>query len=269
MHYFDTFHHEIILTGEINLVTGLHIGRGSTGLFGTDDEVVKTPDGSPYIPGSSLKGVLRAALERISSFPTLPRDGYASPCISTDKDGLCLDTSPISKVENRQNMSAQQIADKVAQGSCPLCHLFGNKMMAGKVQFFDASVVKQSWINQYDYRDGVGIDRDTGTAKEGVKYDFEVVPAGTAFHFRVRALNLAKPELQWLLVGLELLRQGEITLGGKVTRGLGRVAGSNWEVIERTPDTFLRSLFHSEQTAVPFSDYVQSHIGALLEGEHV
>lgn len=52
-------------TGSIKLVTGLHIGAGNEEVHigGIDNEVVKDPNGNPYIPGSSLKGKIRSLLE--------------------------------------------------------------------------------------------------------------------------------------------------------------------------------------------------------------
>lgn len=54
------------LTGQIELVSGLHIGSGNTEMHigGTDNPIIKNPaNGQPYIPGSSLKGKMRSLLE--------------------------------------------------------------------------------------------------------------------------------------------------------------------------------------------------------------
>lgn len=54
-------------TGTIQCVTGLAIrsNSGELGIGGADSEVIKNPiTGEPYLPGSSLKGKLRAQLER-------------------------------------------------------------------------------------------------------------------------------------------------------------------------------------------------------------
>lgn len=57
------------LKGQIELITGLHIGAGDTEMHigGTDSPVVKHPQTlQPYIPGSSLKGKIRSLLELYS-----------------------------------------------------------------------------------------------------------------------------------------------------------------------------------------------------------
>lgn len=57
---------KIIYTGTIELQTGLHIGGNPSSLEigGIDSPVIKTAGKVPYIPGSSLKGKLRALLAR-------------------------------------------------------------------------------------------------------------------------------------------------------------------------------------------------------------
>ena len=57
---------KLILEGEIHCESGLHIGagKGSLEIGGADNPVVKDAFGIPYIPGSSLRGRLRALLEQ-------------------------------------------------------------------------------------------------------------------------------------------------------------------------------------------------------------
>ena len=54
------------ITGEIELLTGLHIGGGDADMHigGIDNPVIKHPvTQQPYIPGSSVKGKMRSLLE--------------------------------------------------------------------------------------------------------------------------------------------------------------------------------------------------------------
>jgi len=57
---------KIILKGKIKAETGLRVGTGreSIEIGGIDLAVVKLPDGTPYIPGSSIKGKMRSLMER-------------------------------------------------------------------------------------------------------------------------------------------------------------------------------------------------------------
>jgi CRISPR-associated protein Csm3 len=59
---------KLIFEGDLTCETGLHIGagKGSLEIGGADNPVVKDAFGRPYIPGSSLRGKLRALLEHAS-----------------------------------------------------------------------------------------------------------------------------------------------------------------------------------------------------------
>src|SRR5689334_5732032 len=57
---------KLILEGELHCETGLHVGagKGSLEIGGSDNPVVKDAFGRPYVPGSSLRGKMRALLEQ-------------------------------------------------------------------------------------------------------------------------------------------------------------------------------------------------------------
>lgn len=67
---------KIFITGAILTETGLHIGGSKDGLDigGVDLSVIKTHDGRPFIPGSSLKGKLRSLLARIEGSQKVARN---------------------------------------------------------------------------------------------------------------------------------------------------------------------------------------------------
>ncbi len=62
-----TLRGKVIITGEIEAVTGLHIGGAAAGLDigGIDNPIIRHPvTREPYIPGSSLRGKMRSLLDR-------------------------------------------------------------------------------------------------------------------------------------------------------------------------------------------------------------
>ena len=74
------------IRGRILLKTGLHIGAGNDDVHigGIDSAVVKTADGLPYIPGSSMKGKIRSLLELsegVSSDKPMDRERYRDSLI--------------------------------------------------------------------------------------------------------------------------------------------------------------------------------------------
>src|SRR5438477_13160132 len=61
---FETLSRRVVLRGTVELASGLHIGSGRVAAVSeSDNPVVKDFFGRPYVPGSSLKGTLRAAVE--------------------------------------------------------------------------------------------------------------------------------------------------------------------------------------------------------------
>ena len=82
-------------------------------------------------------------------------------------------------------------------------------------------------------RDGVAINAVTRTAIDERKFDMELLAAGTTFPIR---LELALPASRKLLlleamaIALQGLERGEIPLGGRKRRGLGRCRVSTWRV---------------------------------------
>jgi CRISPR/Cas system CSM-associated protein Csm3 (group 7 of RAMP superfamily) len=75
----------------------------------------------------------------------------------------------------------------------------------------------------YDIRDGVGIDRDTGTSRDGAKYNYEVTPAGTKFELYIIGDNLDDKDLSLFKLCINLLKSGDISIGGMTSRGLGSI----------------------------------------------
>jgi len=258
--YFDRFENQIMIQGLLVLDSPLHIGDGNKQIFGPDNSVVKTHDHQPYIPGSSLKGVLRSFLERIAH--TLPYDPneYAAPCLSvSSKEQLCSwkyrDKNARDQLLQKLDGDEEQFQQTLARQSCPICHLFGNQLRAAKVKIRDATVC-HPWAEQYFTRQGNAIDRDTGKVAGRHLYDFEVVPAGTTFQFQLLADNLSPTEQLWLAVALESLRKGHLTIGGKVARGLGHVHGENWTVQKITGKELLPYLLGKESQPLPFDQFL-------------
>jgi CRISPR-associated RAMP protein (TIGR02581 family) len=207
------------LHGVIMLETALHIGTGQASAT-TDAGVVRDFQGRAFIPGSSLKGAFRSAVERRVEWLGL------WSCLLDDQ--ACLTNKRTDDVMNGKPWHEQSLEwrlRKMETELCDTCQLFGSTVLGGKVQVDDASLseevelVAQSLI---EVRDGVGIDRDAGTAVDQAKFDYEVVPSLTAFRFYLTAENLSKPDWALLALGLLEMMNGNVPLGGKSTRGLGR-----------------------------------------------
>ena len=79
----------------------------------------------------------------------------------------------------------------------------------------------KEWANVVQVRDGVVIDRDSQTAVDGLKYDYEVVPSGSRFALHVDLDDPRDQDLALLGAALFEWRSGS-SIGGFTSRGLGR-----------------------------------------------
>lgn len=226
---------KLFLEGDMVCETGLHIGagKGSLDLGGADNPVVKDAFGRPYVPGSSLRGRLRALLEHA--------DGLVGPA-----DLIFL-----------SRRRGQEV--RIHQSELPgdeICLLFGRN--AGRLEkasgeTIDATAATPSRLTVYDapldlesitvqMRENLddeltevksenAIDRITCQANPRT---LERVPAGARFKVRLAMDILCEEDRE--LVGrlAEALRLLEDdSLGGGGSRGSGRVRFSNWKALWR------------------------------------
>jgi len=159
----------------------------------------------PFLPGSSLKGVLRSGVEM------LLRGLGERACHVTDQNDRC----------------------KKADDRCRACLLFGSTEGASVVLVEDGlpwppgaaeeerSQAARGIEERRALRAGVGIDRQTGSVRVG-PFDYEVL-SGVRFYPTIRLRNAEPWQAGALAAGLELLDDGMLRLGWGTTKGLGRV----------------------------------------------
>ena len=220
--YFDKFTRRVDITATLRCLTALRIGAGksTTDITSSDLPILRGADGQPLIPGSSLKGVLRSAVESIlRSIPENPDEVKRWACDPFAEDQRrCVPTKDPSDTDKRERMRKQRERMK---DLCRACRTFGAPSYASHVLFRDARTRERVRVER---RDGVAIDRDLGRVSGQRKYDFEVVPEGTTFDFGV-SIDSAEGWQEGLVVlSLDILHEGFARVGGATSRGLGRVA---------------------------------------------
>ncbi len=145
---FEKLENRAILEYTITTKSDLHVGGHSTiEPAEVDNPVIKNSEGYPIIPGSSLKGILRTETERLLR-------------------GLGVKVCDIFERSERGGCN-----------KCAVCKLFGGKDLASSIRIKDSTALQKKTL----IRDGVAIDRHKRKAKDGGKFDFEVVPKGTSF----------------------------------------------------------------------------------------
>jgi CRISPR-associated RAMP protein (TIGR02581 family) len=243
---FTAFSSRLRVRGVLQTATALRIGSGGGGGPTEHDlPVLKDLHGRPYIPGSSFKGAYRAHLERL-----LRGMGESLACPSTSRPREagklpgCLTQADVEELKRKYEGDPAGLSREILESSCWTCSLLGAPWLASKVLVRDLTVDPATWFDRYLIRDGVGIDRDTETAAEGLKYDFEAVPAGSEFRFEMVIENASDAELGLALLGLREFEEGYVPLGGATSRGLGDVRlVLDWEKSEWLKAENLRAYF--------------------------
>ncbi|MBD1858243.1 MULTISPECIES: RAMP superfamily CRISPR-associated protein [Leptolyngbya] len=108
----------------------------------------------------------------------------------------------------------------------------GNKGHASFVIVEDALI---STLAPIEIRDGVGIDRRSGTAADKSKYNRAILPKGTTFPLALTIEIQDSTEIQSAIEALlDALCAGMIRLGAAKTRGLGKVKLSEPKLLTET-----------------------------------
>jgi CRISPR-associated RAMP protein (TIGR02581 family) len=211
---------KVRVTGVVVFETGWRIGSGKEGETLSDLGVVLGAEGEPVLPGSSLKGKLRGTCEQLAHAL-----GMTACLLNYDASGIdCTsDVKHYHRVLRREYQEAQRqsLADRLAwidQKTCDVCKLFGSPVRAARVRCSDGRAETPGVVQ---VRDGVVLDRDSHTAVDGLKYDYEVVSAGSRFGFRLDLDNPSDNDLALLGAGLFEWHAGA-SIGGFTSRGLGR-----------------------------------------------
>lgn len=184
-----------------------------------------------FLPGSSLKGIFRSHSEKIAS--SLKPRVVCYPFAGGEEKEANLELrrrdfrdscgerfTRYAKQSTEQREQLDRRTDLIYHDSCPICRLYGSTGFIGRVAISDAYLVSRSITEQ---RDGIGIDRLTGGASHGVKFELEVVSRDVAFETTIHLRNFEIWQLGMLFVVLQDMEDGLLRIGSGRSRGLGNV----------------------------------------------
>ena len=225
----------IVIEGQLVLETPTSLGNGET-LGPTDMNLLRDPvdPSKALLTGTSIAGALRSYLREV-------RHGYGERSPKT---------SPVISL-----FGVRREGDDGAQ----------SLLIVDDARSEDPAAV--------EIRDGVRINPATGTAKEGAKFDMELLQAGTTFRLRFELL-IPKTEdetalKEALAQTLHGFKEGEIPLGARKRRGFGRCRVDGWQVTTydlTTPDGIVAWLQEDGNLTQPF-DTVAEGLGVALPKE--
>jgi CRISPR-associated protein Csm3 len=278
---------KVRIFGDLVVETGLHIGGGGENLDigGLDKPVIRNPlTREPYIPGSSLKGKLRAILERLLDKP-LNRKGsrdtfrYESDDLlsgASENGGAFIRfegarTCPISRLfgstgttcyvktieGSKENLIEDKAKKVLLEGveyseikgrNCPARLIVRDSHLlpesASRLKTIDTGLYMTEWKFEN------GLDRITAAANPR---QIERVPAGSKFQFEivytVEDLEQAKEDLKNLCMALAILEDD--ALGGHGSRGYGKVSFQNFEFSYRNMAQYQQAMADTKTEIVP------------------
>ncbi len=211
---------KIRLTTFLVFDTAWRIGSGKEGETMSDLGVVLDPISQPVLPGSSLKGKLRSTCETLSHAL-----GLRACMLNYEASGVKC-TSDVNYYHNvrgtYQEAFQKGLRDRlqwIEENTCDVCKLFGSPMQASRLCISDGML--KEWASVVQVRDGVVIDRDSQTAVNGLKYDYEVIPSGSRFEICIDLENPTDQDMALLGAALFEWHSGS-SIGGFTSRGLGR-----------------------------------------------
>ena len=166
-----------------------------------------------YLPGSSLKGALRAHCERIvrTLGGNRPSRGRVWACDPLKQDAPC------RKLEDRHEENTAAIY----RDSCTVCKVFGSTDIAAHSRISDAYPIDSTKI-QREERNGVAIDRVFGSVAVG-PFNFEVITAGE-FTTNITLKNFTTAQLALIALAIRDFDQQRVSIGFAKSRGLGQVS---------------------------------------------
>jgi CRISPR-associated protein Csm3 len=218
---------KVRLSGKIKAETGLHIGGSKTALDigGIDLNVIKTAEGVPFIPGSSLKGKLRSILAREHGSIGISRPKWDSDKKNAYDDGIDVIRELFGTAGDKKEGCPSRIMVRDASLDSTL---FDAQRENGIFSELEMDYTESKWENT--------IVRKSGTAIN--PRPVERVPAGAEFNFEIiyNVFNEGKTKrlehLNALIKALRILEDDY--LGGQGSRGYGKISFKDVEFRYKT-----------------------------------
>ncbi|MGF2013961.1 RAMP superfamily CRISPR-associated protein [Nostoc sp. DedVER01b] len=165
---------------------------------------------SIYLPGSSLKGAIRAHAERIVR--TVGKDRR-----DPNNSDILWANDPLS---DKYDYIQKKSASDIYKLSSFTDQMFGNTSIASRVRIEDAYPDKSQPL-KIEERNGVAIDRVFGSVAVG-PFNYQVCTTGE-FHTKIHLKNFTLAQLGLIGLVLRDLNDGWFGLGFAKSRGLGTV----------------------------------------------
>lgn len=223
-----------------------------------------------YLPGSSLKGAIRAHAERIVR--TVGHPEYEKPSntelvwannpLDTDKYDYLYENP-----QAEQGVKKKLPAPRIYKESSFTDQIFGNIAIASRFRIEDA-YPDTSVPLKIEERNGVAIDRVFGSVAHG-PFDYQVCTAG-AFNTKIHLKNFSLAQLGLIALVLRDLNAGWFGIGFAKSRGLGIVRVEYNSAVVQYPGCILgdNNKIYSFGSSTPWDKIYLLGAGKFLRGDN-
>ncbi|OQY97698.1 MAG: hypothetical protein B6D35_14365 [Candidatus Brocadia sp. UTAMX2] len=191
-------------------------------LAGSDHASIRDKEGNPFLPPSTIRGVLRSRAEQI-----LRTLNPASACDSAHDAFSCA-----AKLEARKKKEEQKGIDyeppweKLEDGTllCMGCLLFGSAFLGSRL-LFQTGAYNRDKSHDEVLQHFVAIDRFTGGAKEGAKYDALPLYNVLFSDCKIIIKDFSLWQIGLLALVMKDVMQSDIRMGFGTRKGYGQAVG--------------------------------------------
>lgn len=269
---------ETYIGGFIRNVEPLRIGSGREPSLGApiDLAVLRIQYGDyslPYVPGSSLKGVVRSMATTIARTMGMPVcTGLArETCMDKKIEGPKGKQKMEDVIKRLMSEKSEEAMKFFWEKACLMCKIFGSPGYKGKIYFEDAYPIDEQGrvlLTRTGARTGIAINRRTGAAMKHALYTVEYVEPNSRFRFNIYCMSLPNYALGLIGLVLRMMHEGHVKIGGFKTRGFGRVEIENLRIRSRdflsSPDFVMKSLEEDMDREVDVRDLAKVENGWLV-----
>ncbi|BDD12951.1 type III-A CRISPR-associated RAMP protein Csm3 (plasmid) [Fulvitalea axinellae] len=217
--------HKVIVRGSIRVVTGLHIGgSGSDMEIGGLDQnnIIKTAQGVPYIPGSSLKGKLRNMLAKATG--SAKEGDEAEKALDAYKIfGLGAAEAKKKEKEKEGDKEVPKRVDLAALLRVRDAYLSNDSREYLEEKDLDFRYSEVKYENTINRVTGVANPRPLERVPAGAKFEFEMIYDGYDN-------GPTEKHLKTIAFAMELLELD--SLGGSGSRGSGVVSFEDVKAVQ-------------------------------------
>ena len=240
-------------------------------LLGSDHISVMDEKGNPWLPPSTIRGIIRSRCEMI--LRTIKEGSACDPSNDKEGDRLRSCSSHIEGLKTKEKKPDNWPSNRDLEAPdfiCLACQLFGCGHYGGRVRF-QTGTYKAGQAPRHVLTHFLAIDRFKGGGKDGAKFDawpiYDVLFSGC----RLILEDFETWQAGFIALAFKDLFQGDMRMGFGTHKGFGQVMGRidpDKEIMLSTPDHIyscrISELFESSGIPLePLRNMLENAVSAM------